>query len=72
MKLKGCPYCGSTSVVAEVEFDEKRLIIFCENCPAEMNSTFSELGFGEGEVLGFVELTDAIYNLTSRWNMRAQ
>ena len=73
-ELKSCPFCGSTEIYAEVSYLTKEFRIYCANadepCVAEMRLSFADAELGNGEIIGFEEMTKIIQQLVDIWNTR--
>lgn len=73
-ELKPCPFCGNVNVVAEVDFMNRRFVIYCtdpeEGCPAEMNLYFADAGLDKRGTFSFEEMRRAMQELTDKWNNR--
>ena len=75
-ELLPCPFCGSDEIVANVDYINKRFVVYCADslncCPAEMSLGFYDAGLGEGQFIGFDEMEKIIKELTDKWNTRTQ
>ena len=75
-KLKPCPFCGGKEVYAEISYITKEFRIYCAepdcDCLAEMSLSFADAGFGDGDIIGFDEMTTVIKQMIELWNTRTQ
>lgn len=75
-ELKPCPFCGGTEIYAEVSYITKEFRIYCAepdcNCLAEMRLSFADAGFGNGDIIGFDEMTTVIKQMIDIWNTRTE
>lgn len=71
-ELLPCPFCGSTSMGAEISYEEKNFRIYCDECPAEMILFFADAGLNGGNIIGFGDMQAVIEEMIDKWNTRTQ
>lgn len=72
MKLKKCPYCGSEHICTELSFDEGKMTIWCDGCPAQMQFHFADYGLDDGRIMSVDELEEFIRSCAEAWDRRAE
>lgn len=69
-ELKPCPFCGCSTVIAEMCNLDKMFRVFCEECPAGMELSFADAQIGLGEFISFYEMQKIMDEMTDAWNRR--
>lgn len=71
-ELKPCPFCGCEHIIAEINHLSNRFVIYCEECIAQMELSFTDAQLDSGCVISFEEATKIIDELTTQWNRRVE
>ena len=69
-ELKPCPFCGCEHIVAEINNLSKRFAIYCEDCVANMELSFTDAQLDDGSFISFYEARKIMDCLTEQWNRR--
>ena len=72
MQLSKCPYCGCDRICTELSFDEGKMQIWCDGCPAEMEFPFAEYGLDDGKIMSADELEAFLRDAAEAWNRREE
>lgn len=70
-ELKPCPFCGCENITAEINNLSKRFCVYCGECPATVELSFTDANIGDGSFISFYEARKIIDELTELWNRRA-